>query len=71
MVAALLVTQRNILTRTALVSESLTAVTCTGVLLMTLDLVGCPQAPDSPICPLDVADSLSTQQVLSGLTFAH
>lgn len=41
------------------------------VILMTLDLVGCPQAINSPICPLDVADSLSTQQVLSGLTFSH
>ena len=52
-------------------SEPLTAVTCNSAILMTLDLVGCPQAPDSPICPLDVADSLSTQQVLSGLTFGH
>lgn len=46
-------------------------VMCTSVLLMTLDLVGCPQALNSPICPLDVADSLSTQQVLSGLSLSH
>lgn len=39
---------------------------------MTVDLVlGSPQALNSPICPLDVADSLSTQQVLLGLTFSH
>lgn len=37
---------------------------------MTLDLTGC-QVLNSPICLLDVADSLSTQQVLSGLTFSH
>ena len=52
-------------------SEPLTTVTCTYVLLMTLDLVGRPQDLDGAICPLDVADSLSTQQVLSGLTFGH
>lgn len=49
----------------------LTTVSCTYVLLMTLDLVGCSQALGSPICLVDVADSLSTQQVLSGLTFGH
>lgn len=33
---------------------------------MTFDLmVGGPQGPNSPVCPLEVADSLSAQQVLS------
>ena len=54
-----------------LLSQPLTIVKCIYVLLMTLDLFGCPQALDSPICLLDVADSLSTQQVLSGLSFGH
>lgn len=59
------------MTRAAPVSEPLAAVTCTSVPIMTLDLVACPRALDSHICPLDVADSLSTQQVLPGLTFSH
>lgn len=41
---------------------------CIYVVLMTFDLVECPQAPHSPICLPHVSDSLSTQQVLSGVT---
>lgn len=38
---------------------------------MTPDFVSCPEDPDSSICLVDVADSLSAQQVLSGLTFGQ
>lgn len=36
--------------------------------VMTFDLGDCLQGLNSPVCPLEVADSLSAQQVVSGLT---
>lgn len=51
--------------------QLVSVVTCLCMEPVTSDLVGCPQALGSPICLVDVADSLSFQQVLSGLTFGH